>query len=103
LKKIISRTNAFEVALNTDRRYQAEVHINVERKWAARHRLSAAPVDLKQLLGGHLHEALPTIRKRCSGRHDFKGTRSWDGHRFPYVVARSARTAPTGALVGRIR
>jgi hypothetical protein len=58
IEEITARANAFEVALNTDRRYRAETHTTLQRACLARHRLDAVPVDLEQQLRGHLHEAI---------------------------------------------
>ena len=58
IEEITARANAFEVALNTDRRYRAETHTNLQRAWLARHRPATAPVDLEQQLRHHLREAI---------------------------------------------
>lgn len=58
IEEITARANAFEAALNTDRRYGPDVHTNVEREWLAGHPLAAAPVALEQRLRSHLQEAI---------------------------------------------
>jgi lipoate-protein ligase A len=67
IEEVTARANAFEVALNTDRRYKAEVHTNVEGEWLARHRLDAAPVDLELRLRRYLHEAIVDFPRTIQG------------------------------------
>jgi lipoate-protein ligase A len=79
IEEITARANAFELALNTDRRYRAEVHTNVQREWLARHRLDAAPDDLEQRLRRYLHEAIvdfPRTVQRPSKRQDSRCARA---------------------------